>query len=42
PEDPLSESGRGLFLVEALAEDVRVSRRNGGTEIRVVLPLRRA
>ncbi|MDQ2907775.1 MAG: SpoIIE family protein phosphatase [Candidatus Eremiobacteraeota bacterium] len=40
PEDLASEHGRGLFLVNALADDVSVSRVHGfGTELRAVLPL---
>lgn len=39
PNDPLSERGRGLFLVNALAHAFHVSRRpEGGTYARVVLP----
>ncbi|HZT11434.1 MAG TPA: SpoIIE family protein phosphatase [Candidatus Baltobacteraceae bacterium] len=35
--DPFSESGRGLFLVHALARDVRIERGAGGNTIRVVM-----
>ena len=35
--DPLSESGRGLFLVHALARDVRIERGARGNTIRVVM-----
>lgn len=38
PRDPLSESGRGLFLVNALTRDFKVqSRADGGMEARAVL-----
>ncbi len=38
PPDPFSESGRGLFLIAALAEDLHVVRRpDGGSHARVVL-----
>jgi len=38
PLDPYSESGRGLFLIAALAEDLQVVRRpGGGSHARVVL-----
>jgi PAS domain S-box-containing protein len=43
PQDHLSESGRGLFLISALADEVSVSKSPAfGTELRAVLPLRRA
>jgi PAS domain S-box-containing protein len=43
PDDPLSENGRGIFLVKTLAENVSLKSRPGyGTELRVVLPLTRA
>ncbi|HEV7179474.1 MAG TPA: SpoIIE family protein phosphatase [Candidatus Baltobacteraceae bacterium] len=42
PSNALDENGRGLYLVQALAEDVAVKGSAGyGTEIRVTLPLRR-
>lgn len=42
PDDPLSETGRGIFLVKTLAESVSFKSRPGyGTELRAVLPLRR-
>ncbi len=42
PLDPYSESGRGLFLIASLAEDMHVVRRpGGGSHARVVLPLAR-
>jgi PAS domain S-box-containing protein len=42
PQDSLEQGGRGLFLINALADGVRLSvQPGGGTEIRVVLPLRR-
>jgi PAS domain S-box-containing protein len=42
PDDPLSETGRGIFLVKTLAEKVSIKSRPGyGTELRVVLPLER-
>jgi PAS domain S-box-containing protein len=38
PQDPFSESGRGLFLIASLAEDLHVVRRpDGGSHARVVL-----
>ena len=38
PPDPFSESGRGLFLIASLAEDLHVVRRpDGGSHARVVL-----
>jgi PAS domain S-box-containing protein len=38
PQDPFSESGRGLFLISSLAEDLHVVRRpDGGSHARVVL-----
>lgn len=40
PEDPLAESGRGLFLVHALATRVEVDYAKGrGTTVSVVLPV---
>ncbi len=42
PDDALNEHGRGLFLIETLAEDVQVSPVRGyGTQLRVVLPVER-
>jgi len=40
PDDVLSEDGRGIYLVNALADEVTVKQAAGyGTEIRVVLPI---
>jgi PAS domain S-box-containing protein len=40
PDDVLSEDGRGIYLVNALADEVTVRQAAGyGTEIRVVLPI---
>ena len=40
PADVLAESGRGLYIVSALAEDFSVSRRpDGGSHARAVLAL---
>jgi anti-sigma regulatory factor (Ser/Thr protein kinase) len=42
PADLYAESGRGLYIVSALTQDFRVSRRmNGGSHARAVLPLAR-
>lgn len=42
PDDALTEDGRGLFLVKALASDVLVeSAQSYGTKMTVVLPLQR-
>ena len=42
PADPLSETGRGLFLIASLAIDVSVDSRPGfGTSMRIVLPVTR-
>jgi anti-sigma regulatory factor (Ser/Thr protein kinase) len=42
PEDPLQESGRGLFIVRSLARSVRVEDLVGdGTIVEAVLPVRR-
>jgi PAS domain S-box-containing protein len=41
PKDAFAEHGRGLYLVNALAEDVVVSPLERGTEIRATLPTRR-
>lgn len=40
-QDPadLSESGRGLFLVQSLARDVRIERKDGGNYISATLPI---
>jgi anti-sigma regulatory factor (Ser/Thr protein kinase) len=43
PEDSLTEDGRGLFLIETLARDVRVESAPGqGTKMMVTLSVRRA
>jgi anti-sigma regulatory factor (Ser/Thr protein kinase) len=43
PADPLSEGGRGLYLVARLALDVAVAARaTGGTVVSVTLDLKRA
>lgn len=43
PIDPLSENGRGLFLMSSLAVNVNVSSRPGaGTSVRIVLPVTRS
>jgi anti-sigma regulatory factor (Ser/Thr protein kinase) len=43
PDDPLAESGRGLFLMAQLALDVAVAARTtGGTVVSVTLDLKRA
>ena len=40
PHELLDESGRGLFLIKALAEDVSIGEApGGGTTIRVVVPI---
>jgi PAS domain S-box-containing protein len=42
PANRLAENGRGLFLIETLAADVRIERLNDqGTKIRVTLPVSR-
>ena len=42
PPDPMSEVGRGLFIVHALGSGLRVLRNNtGGKALSVVLPVRR-
>lgn len=42
PSDPLSESGRGLFLIRSFADEVSVRALPGyGTELRLVLPILR-
>jgi len=42
PPDLMSESGRGLFIVSALTEDFRVSKRaDGGSHARAVLRMKR-
>ncbi len=41
PVNPLAESGRGLFLVSALAEHIDIEPiLNNGKTVRVVLPIR--
>lgn len=41
PADPMSEEGRGLFLIEQLARSVTITALPGfGTEVRVALPLK--
>jgi len=43
PEDPLAESGRGLFLVSTLGRSVEVDSCGGrGTTVSVMLPVSRA
>lgn len=43
PDDPYDESGRGLFLIQSLAPDVRIGPAPGfGTEISLTLPVSRA
>jgi anti-sigma regulatory factor (Ser/Thr protein kinase) len=43
PSDLMSETGRGLFLISALAEEFNVTKRpGGGAHVRVVLPSRRS
>ena len=38
PADPMSESGRGLFIISALTNEFNVSRRSGpGSHARAVL-----
>ncbi|HZO93269.1 MAG TPA: SpoIIE family protein phosphatase [Candidatus Baltobacteraceae bacterium] len=39
PQDMMDEHGRGLFLIDALAERVTMQPWSGGTEMRMVLPL---
>jgi anti-sigma regulatory factor (Ser/Thr protein kinase) len=41
PDDGLSESGRGFFIVDALARRVDVNRSRQGTHVRAVLPVTR-
>ena len=42
PSDPLSETGRGIYLIESLAKEVSVERSHvAGTTLRIVLPLAR-
>jgi anti-sigma regulatory factor (Ser/Thr protein kinase) len=42
PDDPYDESGRGLFLIQSLAPDVRIGPAPGfGTEISLTLPVSR-
>lgn len=42
PLEPSSESGRGLFLVQTISEELQVECADGGNHVRVVLPVRRA
>lgn len=43
PKDAMDEGGRGIFLIKSLAENVTVKPSPGyGTELRVILPVRRA
>ena len=43
PDDPLAEGSRGLYLVHALSAEVMVtSSPSGGTELRVLVPLKHA
>lgn len=43
PADPLAESGRGLFIIKALAKELRVSDTGGeGSVTCATLPVRRA
>ena len=43
PEDVMSEDGRGMFLIGALASEISVRRSPGyGTELKLTLPLQRA
>lgn len=43
PDDPMHESGRGLYIVDALARSLRVERvPKYGTHVAVELPVRRA
>lgn len=39
PEDQFAEGGRGLFLVNALARELRIERQNGGNHICAELPV---
>ncbi len=39
PEDQFAEGGRGLFLVNALARNLRIERQNGGNHICAELPV---
>jgi serine phosphatase RsbU (regulator of sigma subunit)/anti-sigma regulatory factor (Ser/Thr protein kinase) len=39
PQDEFAESGRGLFLVNALARNVRIERQNGGNYVCAELPV---
>ncbi|WP_084671259.1 GAF domain-containing protein [Sporichthya polymorpha] len=38
PADPLAEGGRGMFIVNSLAQDVRIHSNGSGTRIEVDLP----
>ena len=43
PSDPLAESGRGLYIVKALAKDFRLTRDGGdGSIAQAILPVRRS
>jgi anti-sigma regulatory factor (Ser/Thr protein kinase) len=37
--EPLAEGGRGLFIIETVAREVRIERRERGTEATVWLPV---
>ncbi len=39
PQDAFAESGRGLFLVNALARNLRIERQNGGNHVCAELPV---
>ncbi len=39
PADPLAETGRGLYIVSALAGAINIKQVPGGKVIRVILPL---
>jgi anti-sigma regulatory factor (Ser/Thr protein kinase) len=41
PRDVMDERGRGLFVIQALAEHVTMQPWDGGTRLRAVLPLKR-
>jgi anti-sigma regulatory factor (Ser/Thr protein kinase) len=41
PAEPSSESGRGLFLVQAISHGLDIQRIDDGNRVRVVLPVRR-
>lgn len=42
PEEPSSESGRGLFLVASIAAGLRIEHHDSTNHVRVVLPICRA